>query len=181
MLKGSAIVLYPQQNDVRNVLDLSGFWRFKLDPDEVGEGQRWFDGLQDPRTIAVPASWNELFRDTRDYLDMAWYAREFYVPQGWQGQRITLRVGSANYFDFFPYTGIHRPVLLYSAPKTRIEDVTVVTEIDGGDGIVKVQVAQTGSLGAGKIVLTGEGTTVEQAGSAPPSRHRDGARGGDLV
>ena len=26
-------MLYPQQNDVRNRLDLSGFWAFKLDPD----------------------------------------------------------------------------------------------------------------------------------------------------
>ena len=34
-------------------------------------------------------------------------------------------------FDFFPYTGIHRPVLLYSVPQTRIEDVTVVTEHRG--------------------------------------------------
>jgi beta-glucuronidase len=226
-------MLYPQQNDVRNVLDLSGFWQFKLDPDEIGEGQRWFDGLQDPRTIAVPASWNELFQDTRDYLDMAWYTREFYVPQGWQGQRITLRIGSANYaarvwlngqfigehqgghlpfafdvtehvawggpnrvavqvegkltptrvppgnvtrggmggfmaghpntsFDFFPYTGIHRPVLLYSVPHAHVEDVTVVTEIDGSDGIVKVEVAQTGSLGAGKLILSGANSEIER-------------------
>lgn len=64
-------MLYPQQNDVRNELDLSGFWDFKLDPDEIGEKEGWFTGLESPRAIAVPASWNEQFQDTRDYLDMA--------------------------------------------------------------------------------------------------------------
>ncbi len=232
-------MLYPQQNDIRNKLDLSGFWDFALDPDEVGEEQGWFNGLDAqhagcaPRTIAVPASWNEQFQDTRDYLDVAWYAREFYVPQGWQDQRVHLRVGSANYaarvwvngqfvgehygghlpfafditdpiawngpntvaiqvegklsptrvppgnvggvgamsfmsgypntsFDFFPYTGIQRPVILYAVPDAHIEDITVVTEIGpSGDGSVQVNVAQAGSEGTGKLELTGPGGALE--------------------
>jgi beta-glucuronidase len=91
-------MLYPKQNDVRNQLDLSGFWEFKLDPEEMGESQRWFDGLSEPRRIAVPGSWNEQFEDAYNYLGMAWYVREFYVPSGWEGQRVWIRVGSANYF-----------------------------------------------------------------------------------
>jgi beta-glucuronidase len=240
-------MLYPQQNDKRNVLDLSGFWQFKLDPEEAGEEQRWFDGLQAPRTIAVPASWNELFQDTRDYLGTAWYAREFYAPHGWQGQRIYLRVGSANYaarvwvngqflgehqgghlpfafdvtgqvawdgpntvaievegkltptrvppgnvtrggmssfmagypntsFDFFPYTGIQRPVLLYAVPQTHVEDVTVVTEIDGSDGVIQVHVAQAGRLETGKLILTGESGEIEQA-----LRFSDGVAESEIV
>ena len=180
----------------------------------------------------MPASWNELFQDTRDYLDMAWYAREFYVPQGWQGQRVFLRVGSANYaakvwvngqfvgahegghlpfafdvtdqvtwgqpntvaiqvegkltptrvpagnisrggagafmsgypnttFDFFPYTGIQRPVILYAVPETRIEDVTVVTDIDGTTAWSRSRSKQTGCCGTGKVTLTGENGTFE--------------------
>ena len=224
-------MLYPQQNDTRNLLDLSGFWDFKLDPEDVGEAEGWFNGLSDPRTIAVPASWNELFQDTRDYLGTAWYVNEFYVPQGWHGQAIFLRVGSANYaakvwingqyvgehqgghlpfafeindyvsldkpnvvaimvegklaptrvppgnidrggmggfmsgypntsFDFFPYTGIQRPVILYAVPKTRIEDITVITEIEGTNGVVKVAVKQTGQSGTGKAMLDGENGTL---------------------
>ena len=41
-------------------------------------------------------------------------------------------------YDFFPFAGIHRPVVLYTVPQTYIEDVTVVTSIDGADGKVKV-------------------------------------------
>jgi len=43
-------------------------------------------------------------------------------------------------YDFFPFAGIHRPVVLYSVPQTYIEDITVVTDIDGQDGILKVNV-----------------------------------------
>jgi beta-glucuronidase len=225
-------MLYPQQNDVRNSLDLSGFWDFRLDPDEIGEREGWFTGLESPRAIAVPASWNEQFQDTRDYLDVAWYARQVYVPQGWKGQRITLRVGSANYaakvwvngrfvgehygghlpfafdvtdrvlwdgpntiaiqvegklaptrvppgnvgqgmmsfmgsypntsFDFFPYAGIQRPVMLYAVPQVHVADVTVVTSIQGTDGLVKVNVVQQGGDLPGRITLAGEKGTWEE-------------------
>ena len=218
-------MLYPQQNDKRNLLDLSGFWDFKLDPDEVGEAGGWFNGLSTPRSIAVPGSWNEQFQDTRDYMGMAWYACQVYVPGGWQGQRLFIRVGSANYaakvwvngtpvgwhegghlpfvfditnqvnvdrpntiaiqvenyltptrvpagnvsggggtagfmrnypattFDFFPYAGLQRPVILFAVPPTHIEDVTVVTDIDGSDGVVTVTVVQQGDAQNGQVQL----------------------------
>lgn len=233
-------MLYPQQNDIRNRLDLAGFWDFQPDPAEIGEREGWFNGLPTPRPIAVPASWNEQYSDLRDYLGLAWYAQEFYAPAGWQGQRIFLRVGSANYaarvwvngqlagehegghlpfafdiseliawgrpnrlailvdaqlaptrvppgnvqggvggflrsypsasFDFFPYAGIHRPVILYAVPPTRIEDVTVVTELDGADGIVKVRVSQVGGDLPGRVALVGEGGRWEA-----PLAFREGA------
>ncbi len=43
-------------------------------------------------------------------------------------------------FDFFPFCGIHRPVLLYSIPKEGIEDITVITNIDSDSGIVLVKI-----------------------------------------
>ena len=202
-------MLFPQQNDKRNRMNLSGFWDFQMDADEVGESEGWFNGLSSPRMIAVPGSWNEQFLDAYHYLGMAWYVRDdIYVPASWQTQRVMIRVGSANYFarvwvngvavgehhgghlpfafditdhvqwdtantiaiqienhlqpnripagnlpgtgglggsplgggypaatfDFYPYAGIHRPVYLYSVPQTHIDDVTVVTDIDGITG-----------------------------------------------
>lgn len=90
-------MLYPQQNDCRNLFDLSGFWDFRLDPEDLGAKSGWMLGLPHSRQIAVPASWNEQFQDTYDYLGAAWYVRSFYAPGGWRGQRIAVRVGSANY------------------------------------------------------------------------------------
>lgn len=39
--------------------------------------------------------------------------------------------------DFYNYAGIHRPVRLYTTPQTFIDDITVVPDIDGKDGILK--------------------------------------------
>ncbi|WP_029136270.1 beta-glucuronidase [Nakamurella lactea] len=38
--------------------------------------------------------------------------------------------------DFFNYAGLHRTVWLYCAPATRVQDVTVVTGLDGSTGTV---------------------------------------------
>lgn len=93
----SRIALFPQQNEIRNTLNLSGIWRFKKDSLEVGEKENWQNGLTTYRSIAVPGSWNEQFTDSRDYLGMVWYEKETYAPSAWRGQRIFIRVGSATY------------------------------------------------------------------------------------
>jgi beta-glucuronidase len=224
---GRGGLLYPQQNQVRNLLDTSGLWQFQLDPRGEGQAQGWFGALPAPRPIAVPCSWNDLFDDAKNYLGLAWYLNEVWVPSGWRGERVFLRVGSANYaatvwingtliaehlgghlpfvadvtgqltwdrknviaitveneqlpervppgpgpagggvagvlggfpattYDFFPYAGLHRQVWLYSVPAAaHIDDITVVTTIDGGDGVVNVKVATAGEYtGRGKARL----------------------------
>ncbi len=91
------IALFPQQNEYRNLLNISGMWKFKKDSSAIGEQEQWFNGLKGSRSIAVPGSWNEQFEDTRDYMGPVWYEQSAYIPQGWKGQRIYIRVGSANY------------------------------------------------------------------------------------
>lgn len=41
-------------------------------------------------------------------------------------------------FDFFPFAGIHRPVILYSVPQLFVDDITVVTALNGSESRVKV-------------------------------------------
>ncbi len=229
-------MLYPIQNNFRNKLDISGIWDFKTDPDGVGETNGWANGLPSPRPMAAPGSWNEQYDDLFGYLDLAWYVKDVYVPSGWKGQRVFIRVGSAVYssavylngvkvgahegghlpfafeitdkikwgeanivaisvenvlkparipsgnmpggemslfastpkttYDFYPFAGIHRPVVLYSVPETYIEDVTVVTGIDGADGTVKVTVKldggrRGGGEAAGIVELKGEGAQIK--------------------
>ena len=91
-------MLFPQQNDRRNKLDLSGIWDFRIDPEHLGETDQWFNSLADARPIAVPGSWNDQYADIFNYLDLAWYVKRTYVPRSWQGQRVFIRVGSANYY-----------------------------------------------------------------------------------
>lgn len=233
-------MLYPQQNNLRNKLDLSGIWDFQIDPDQVGEQKGWFNGLSasrgcfSSRPMAVPGSWNEQYEELFNYLGLAWYVKRTFVPAGWQGERIFLRVGSACYlgtvyvngvkigshegghlpfafeitrqikwdaenviaisvenelqptrvpsgnvqsplgggmlssnlkttYDFFPFAGLHRPVVLYSVPTTYIEDVTVVTGIDGSDGTVQITVKLDPLMVDGGSVRLSGGETVVDA------------------
>ena len=60
-------MLYPQRNKNRHVIDLSGFWEFRLDHDDKGVGENWIKGFNNGYPIAVPASWNDQFADDRDF------------------------------------------------------------------------------------------------------------------
>ena len=232
-------MLYPKSNPYRQVLDLSGFWELRFDPQDVGLGSGWQTGFADGRPAAVPASWNDQFEDGRDFLGPAWYQTGFDLPWGWDGKRLLLRFGSVNYlaevwlngqplgthegghlpfefdltplarqtgnllvvrvdgrlafdrvppgnvagdpadffsghaanypqtqFDFFPYCGIQRPVLLYATPRDGLCDVTVKTEIDGGGGRVRVQAERSDDSPAlARFQLDGHGhrSTLEVA------------------
>jgi beta-glucuronidase len=50
-----------------------------------------------------------------------------------------------SYFhDFFNYAGLHRSVWLYTTPRTHIDDVTVITGLEGAVGTVAYQVETAG-------------------------------------
>jgi len=58
-------------------------------------------------------------------------------------------------YDFYPFAGIHRPVVLYSVPQTYIEDVTVVTTLEPA-AQVKVTVKLNAAVsGKGSVQLVG--------------------------
>jgi beta-glucuronidase len=54
--------------------------------------------------------------------------------------------------DFFNYAGLHRTVWLYTTPASYVEDVTVVTGIDGTTGTVGYEVEVRGPEGVGVAV-----------------------------
>ncbi len=63
-------------------------------------------------------------------------------------------------FDFFPFCGIHRPVLLYAAPRDAIADLTVVTDIEGADGLVRVRVSTASDAATALLTLRGHGAEI---------------------
>lgn len=63
-------------------------------------------------------------------------ARDRVPPEN--SNKMTADYPPAN-FDFFPFCGIQRPVIIYSIPKDFIKDITVNTSIEGNDGIVFVK------------------------------------------
>jgi beta-glucuronidase len=66
-------------------------------------------------------------------------------------------------FDFFPYAGIHRPVLLFTLPNEAIRDVTAVTELAGGKARLRVRVE---AVGAGRLRATLAGFDTEAKAEA---------------
>ena len=60
-------MLYPIENRVREVKNLGGIWNFKIDGDNVGIEEKWYESpLKDAVPMAVPSSFNDLMTDVRD-------------------------------------------------------------------------------------------------------------------
>ncbi len=95
-------------------VSLSGQWRFRLDPEDLGLSREWFanpDCIREP--IRVPGSWQgqgfghdgddelwdfrlraRVFRAT--YQGTGWYAQTFRMPADWEGARFWLNFGGAH-------------------------------------------------------------------------------------
>lgn len=93
-------MLYPVLNSSRALIDLSGIWNFKLDNGN-GFQEEWFNKkLEDPMTIAVPASYNDQKEgvDFRDHYGYVFYQRDIYVPKMIMNERVVLRFGAVTHF-----------------------------------------------------------------------------------
>jgi beta-glucuronidase len=67
-------------------------------------------------------------------------------------------------FDFFPYCGIQRPVLIYTEPPDAITDLTVTTAMEGTAGVIRVQIERTpGDPVDARVVLNGHGASLSTA------------------
>lgn len=74
------------------------------------------------------------------------------------------RLEQEYWFDFFNYSGIHRPVRLYCTPKDYISDITVKTGVHGNDGLVKFEIMTYGEeLPVQVTVLDEQGNVVVSA------------------
>ncbi len=208
-------MLYPRESETREVKDISGLWKFKVDFNNEGRNEEWFKKpLENSMEMAVPASYNDITQDPdiRDHVGDVWYEKDIFVSNKWKNDRIVLRIGSAThygevwingkflishqggytpfeadigdhieydkpnriticvnneltfetippgkieyaegkriqkyYHDFFNYSGLHRPVKIYTTPNTFIEDITVNTDVEKETGIVLYEIKTSGS------------------------------------
>lgn len=69
-------------------------------------------------------------------------------------------------FDFFNYAGITRPVLLYTTPGDYIRDISIVTDVDGTDGVVDYAVEAVGEGSVSVSILDERGSEIARAGGA---------------
>lgn len=210
-------MLYPINTDSRMVMDLSGTWKFMLEPDQGDINVK--EPLDTKEYMAVPASFNDqgIVKKIRRHIGKVYYEKEFYVLDALKDQRMVLRFGSATHeaivylngveivrhkggftpfeaqindyliegknrllvevsniidhttlpvgnfeekisedgkkvrtlrenFDFFNYSGLHRPVKIYTTPKQYIKDITVTHEVKAEDALVHIKVEQSDNL-----------------------------------
>ena len=68
-------------------------WSFGLDPEDRGEGQRWFDPMKIgplPETdVAVPHTW-QISPHTAQYQGVAWYRSGFDAPTEWAERTVRI-------------------------------------------------------------------------------------------
>ena len=242
-------MLYPQLNEARAVIDLSGIWQFALGTDTLEE-EKLKQPLEEPETMAVPASYNDQKAEERfrEHYGFVYYQTCFEIPKVLLSERIMLRFGAVtqsavvylngellckhkggflpfeaeindriragenlltvavdnridfstlpvgneesvamfgealspfesvkqtkvrpqNYpnFDFFNYAGIHRPVKIYTTPKSYIKDITIVSSVNGEDAIVQHHILTEGK-GDAKVQIFDEcGGLVAEAEGA---------------
>ncbi len=74
-------------------------------------------------------------------------------------------------YDFFPYCGIQRPVILYTQPPDAITDLTVITELDGTDGVVRVRIERSTP---GEAPLTARVTLAGHGAESSTERRIEG-------
>lgn len=90
-------MLYPKHNQCRDLINLSGFWNFSKDEEQVGERENWASDMPNKRDIAVPGSWNEQYSDLFQYMGKAWYQKEVFLGKEWTDKEVWLRIGSIFY------------------------------------------------------------------------------------
>ncbi len=92
-------MLYPVQNNFRSLIDLSGLWKVKVDPQKIGEKEKWYLGFDSETEIAVPGSWNEQLEEQGllHYIGSVWYSKKVFIPKSFRYKRTWLRIGSADY------------------------------------------------------------------------------------
>ncbi|KAF5007144.1 hypothetical protein FDECE_6530, partial [Fusarium decemcellulare] len=233
-------MLKPQANAHRELVSLDGIWNFALAQSvELETEQAWKRAIPPTLQIPVPASYNDIFVDSkvRDHVGWVYYQRNVTIPRNWSQQRYFLRFDAVTHqgrvyindqfvvehiggytpfeidatdivtpgqqfrltvavnneltwhtippgrvetlangkrkqhyqHDFFNYAGLARSVWMYSVPTTYINDVTVVTNVQGSTGIVKFDVATNVPLDHSNCrvkLLDEEGNVVGQS-SAP--------------
>ncbi len=80
-------------------------------------------------------------------------------------------------FDFFNYAGLHRPVKIYTTPRTYTQDVQIVSSVnDDGSAVVSYRVDSVGDSDARISILDESGAVVAQGEGAHGSLGLAGAR-----
>ena len=80
-------------------MNLNGWWRFRIDDQNIGLDERWFSEGEFPREVLVPFSLESKLSgiEDRTFHPCVWYRRTLEIPAAWAGQRVRLNFGAVDY------------------------------------------------------------------------------------
>lgn len=127
-------LLYPRNTSTRQVIDISGMWKFCFDKTSEGEKNGYAKGL--PKTaidMPVPASFADFFTDkyAKEYTGDFWYSTTFFADPAWKDRDVDIRFFAAaheatvyvngkklgeHHGGFLPFTYNLNEVLKYGEP-----------------------------------------------------------------
>lgn len=84
--------------ETRRIIDLSGVWKYKVDPSEVGSQEAWHSAALDRsdwKEMEIPNNW--YLTEVGDYYGVAWFQTTFTLPQELEGKRVFLRFNAVDY------------------------------------------------------------------------------------
>lgn len=138
---------------------LSGQWKFRLDPDDVGIQECWYENPASfYESISVPGSWQgqgfgkieddfvwdfshvvRTFKAT--YKGTGWYCRTFLLNPGWQGSQVWLSFGGAHPTAEVWLNGVklgvhHEPFVPFGFNITKMVQL-------GQENIIAVRISET--------------------------------------
>ena len=89
--------LYPQNSATRQVVDLSGMWKFAFDFESEGDVKGYKNGIPDGILLPVPASFADFFTEKpyKEYTGDFWYETEFYADIAWADRDVDIRFYAA--------------------------------------------------------------------------------------
>lgn len=89
--------LYPQNSATRQVVDLSGMWKFAFDFESEGDKKNYKEGIPDGIMLPVPASFADFFteKEYKEYTGDFWYETSFYADSAWRDRDVDIRFYAA--------------------------------------------------------------------------------------
>lgn len=80
-------------------LNLNGQWTFQFDAADAGLEDAWQESPNMfDRIITVPFPWGSPLSGVPDSADIGWYARSISIPDSWQGLRVFVVIGAADWY-----------------------------------------------------------------------------------
>ena len=106
-------MLYPIENEIRQVKVLNGIWKFRKE-NRLGQGvdEKWYENpLKDTIEMPVPASYNDITTDKSlcDHIGWVWYEREFSVPIDWVDKLTLLWQCNTSCNSLYKWTESNQP------------------------------------------------------------------------